>query len=190
MTDIPDNPYRSPKESDHRLDAETSPLRWRQVIAAAWVSLFFAAALLCLDVVVDGDYLFSILVCPIWLMASVVKNLIGRPGWRIALFRVAIPAVTLGIVLANTAMQWDIGDANGERVVKACEDFHVDNGQYPKTLDELVPRYLPSVPRAKYSLDGKFWYYNHGSGYTLCWVKIGFCRKVYSSETEQWRHLD
>ena len=66
-------------------EAPKLPLRWRQVIAASRTSLYGAAVLFCLDVVVDGSYLFSILVCPIWFLISAVKNLIGRPRRAIAL---------------------------------------------------------------------------------------------------------
>jgi hypothetical protein len=154
-------------------------------------SVLGAAVLLYFDVAIEGSYLFSILACPVWFLASVIKNLIVRPGWRLALFRIAIPALTLGIVLANTNFQWKMGDANGERVVKACEKFHAANGRYPKTLDELVPQYLPSVPRAKYCERGDFWYFNSdGQNPHLWWYKIGFCRKIYNFETKRWHHLD
>lgn len=37
----------------------------------------------------------------------------------------------------------------------ACERYRIDNGQWPETLDELVPKYLPQVPSDPYSRDGK-----------------------------------
>ena len=156
-----------------------------------WPSLLGAGILLLFDVVFEGSYLLSILACPVWFLMSVVKNVIVRPGWRLALSRVAIPVLTLGIVLANTALQWKIADANGEQVAKACEDFHAASGHYPKTLDELVPRYLPSAPRAKYCLRGEFLYVNlDGQDVLLGWHKIGFCRKIYDFQTKEWHHLD
>ena len=194
MTDIPDNPYRSPKESDHRLDAETSPLRWRQVIAASRTSLNGATVLFCFDVVLGGSYLFSVLVCPIWFLVSVVKSLIERPQWGVGLFRVATPAVTLGIVLASTAIQWTIAEGNAVQIINACEEFHAANGRYPKTLNELVPRYLKSIPRAKYCLiSGEFVYsFDKESGRCiLWWCKIlPFGTEVYSFADKRWRFID
>lgn len=137
-----------------------TPSGWWSVVAASRLSLLGAAVSLCLDVGMDGSYMFSILACPFWFLASVIKNLIERPGWRVALLRIAIPPLTLGIALGNTALQWKIAETNADRIIKACEQFHVANGRYPKTLDELVPQYLPSVPRAKYCLLGVFWYVN------------------------------
>ncbi|HEX3667313.1 MAG TPA: hypothetical protein VHU23_18975 [Rhizomicrobium sp.] len=36
-------------------------------------------------------------------------------------------------------------DAN--RVMMALEDWHRTKGAFPRTLDELVPRYLPALPK-------------------------------------------
>jgi hypothetical protein len=33
----------------------------------------------------------------------------------------------------------------GQRVVRGIEEFRKDTGQYPASLDELVPKYLPAV---------------------------------------------
>jgi hypothetical protein len=164
-------------------------------MATTWAGLLGVAALLCHDVVFQGSCLFSILVCPIWLLVSVVENFIGRPGWRIALFRVAIPAVTLGIVLANTAIQWTIAEQNAAHIIKACEEFHVANGRCPKTLDELVPQHLQSIPRAKYCLspmDSKFSSYSSSDGdqSILWWYKVPFGKEVYDFQSKQWRYID
>ena len=70
-----------------------------------------------------------------------------------------MPALTLALVLTNNAVQSRIAEANAAKIVKACEEFHAANGKYPKTLGELVPKYLSSVPHAKYCLVfGEFLY--------------------------------
>ena len=106
-----------------------------------------------------------------------------------------MPALTLGFAIANTSIQWTIAAVNGERVVKACEAFHADNGRYPKTLNELVPRYLPAVPHAKYCMDGDFQYYNSdgpldGPQPIIWWNKFGLLRRIYSFDTKEWDDLD
>jgi hypothetical protein len=90
---------------------------------------------------------------------SIGKNASRRPGWKLALLRIAIPALTLGLVLTNATVQSRITEANATKIITACNEFHTANGRYPTTLDELVPKYMPSVPRAKYCLDGKFLYF-------------------------------
>lgn len=144
------------------------------------------------DVGLDGSYLCSLFVCPIWIFVSVIRSLIKKPGWPLALLRIAIPVVTFGISDANMTLQWKIGNENGDRIVAACEEFHAAQGRYPKTLDDLVPQYLPSVPPAKYCLgwDGNFHYTNSDDRPFLWWSMIGFYTKNYSFELKRWGHTD
>jgi hypothetical protein len=121
-----------------------------------------------------------------------LKNTIQRPGWGLALLRIAIPALTLGLVLANDAVQYRIGKANAPRIIAACEQFHADNGEFPKTLDDLVPQYLPSIPRAKYCLTyGEFVYWNRDGRSSLMWYAIPpFGRNIYSFQERRWHYID
>jgi hypothetical protein len=155
------------------------------------VSVGGALILLAWDVALTGWFGMSFLACPIWFLFSVLKNLIQLPGWRLALLRTAIPPLVLGLVLANNAFQLKIGEANAPRVVAACEEFHTANGKFPKTLDELVPRYMPSVPRAKYCLIyGEFLYLNYGNPMLVWYVAPPFGRRVYFFEERHWSCLD
>lgn len=173
----------------------TVPKR-RFVLANNCWSLFGAGCLLFLDLV-SGDFAFSIIVCPIWFLVTVIRSYLAGTEWRLALARAAIPALTLGIALANTLIQWQIAEVNGERIVRACESFYSDNGRYPNTLNELVPRYLPSIPPAKYSMDGDFHYYNSrdsdssdGPAPMLWWNQLLFQHNIYSFDGRGWHVLD
>ena len=151
-----------------------------------------ALVLLGWDVAFSGSFVMSFCVCPIWFLVSILKNAIQRPGWRLALLRIAVPALTLGLVLANDAAQFWIAKANAARVVTACEEFHVANGRYPQSLDELVPRHMPSVPRAKYCLGfGEFRYWYMDGEPMLLWYAVPpFGRKVYDFENRRWNYID
>jgi hypothetical protein len=152
-----------------------------------------AVVLLAFDVGMSGSFLMSLIFCPIWFLVSVLKNAIQRPGWRLALLRIAIPALTLTLARANEAIQFRIGEANAPRIIAACEEFHAANGRFPKTLDELVPRYLPSIPPAKYCLDyGQFQYWNNSEDQPmLVWCVVPpFGRKIYTFEDRRWGYID
>ena len=151
-----------------------------------------AFVLLAWDGALTGWVGMSFLVCPIWFLVSILKNAIRRPGWRLALLRIAVPPLTLGLVLANNSVQYRIGKENSARVVTACEAFHVANGRYPLSLEELVPRYFPSVPRAKHCMVfGEFWYWNKDGSTKLVWyVAPPYGRKIYSFEERRWSYLD
>ena len=155
-------------------------------------SIIGAFILLFWDMALSGSYVMSILVCPIWFLVSILKNAIQRPGWRVAIIRIAIPPLTLGLVLVNSSFQLTIAEANAPRIIAACEKFHSDNGRYPKTLDELVPRYLSYIPRAKYCFDyGEFRYWNHEEEPMLEWCVVPpFGRKIYTFNDRRWGYID
>jgi hypothetical protein len=119
------------------------------------------------------------------------KNLPQRTGWRLALLRTAIPALTLGLAWANEAVQYRIGNENALRIIAACEGFHAANGRFPKTLGELVPRHLASIPRAKYCIVwGEFVYFNYGKPMLVWCVVPPYGRKIYDFEDRRWSYLD
>ncbi len=190
-----DNPNRSPDGAENEDSESISPASriWhrpgiRGSIAGACVLLFW-------DAVLSGSFLTSYLTCPIWFLVSVVKNAIQGTGWRLVLLRISIPALTLGLVFGNNALQWKIAEANAERIIKACEAFHAANGKYPSKLEELVPRYLKSVPRAKYCYGlgfGEFRYPNDdGVHAMLMWYKIPpYGRKIYTFQDRRWGYVD
>jgi hypothetical protein len=162
-----------------------------KVITAIKGSLLLAAGILFWDVGNEGFYTFSLLICPLWFLISLVKNVIWRPGWGIAIFRIAMPVLALVIAVNNAHLQWKISDANAQRVIKACDEFRVANGRYPKKLDELVPKYFPSIPPAKYCcLFGHFNYWNYDGRCTLWWTRYGFYRRFYDLNEKRWSNLD
>lgn len=152
-----------------------------------------AAILLAWDGVIAATCMFAWIVCPIWFLYSLLKNAIERPGWGLALVRIGIPAITFGLLWANNKFQLSVAEANAQRVVAACEEYHAANGSFPKKLDELVPQYLSSVPRAKYCLGppSVFFYNSHSGSTILFWQVVPpHLRKIYRFETRSWSYLD
>lgn len=171
------------------MDSTTAPRH--SLFAANLPALFGAGFVLLFDVAFDGSYLLSIVVCPVWLLVSLVRSAVNRQPSQVVLFRAAIPVLTLAIALVNTFVQWNIAKKNGEQVVSACESFQAANGRYPKTLEELVPQYLPSIPLAKYCASGQFRYHNsEDHPPILWWSKFGFLHRIYSFDRKQWNELD
>lgn len=165
--------------------------RWWNVLAQSPGSVFLAVGILLFDVGCDGFYMCSIAICPFWFLISTVKNIIWRLGWGIAAFRILMPVLTLGIAICNGNLQWKISDANAQRVIKACDEFHVANARYPKTLNELIPTYLSVVPPAKYCLGGNFWYCSEDAHDALLWwSRYGFYRRMYNFGSRRWSNID
>ena len=184
--------FRNRKPKPVRMSTERLPNALRRPHRGIRASIGTALLLLAWDAALWGSFLLSFMVCPIWFLASVLKNAIERPGWRLAILRISVPPLTLALALANNAVQLRIAEANAPRIVVACERFHAANGRFPKTLGELVPRFMPSVPRAKYCLAGEFLYMNwEGHAPLLIWYSIPvFGKNVYDFEKRRWRYID
>ena len=105
--------------------------------------------------------------------------------------RVLIPVVTGLFVVVNYSVQRTIAMGNAECLIQACERYREDNGAYPERLGELLPRYLNSVPRAKYCCSrSEFWYFRAPRP-LLVWYEVPpFGRRVYNFETGNWRYMD
>lgn len=168
-------------------------------------SLIGAAVMLGLDGVLNGSFLLSIFICPIWFFVALFKAIGDWKGWPISVARIIIPPVTLALVLGNTWLQSQVAQAHAQQIIEASTRYQAMNGVYPKTLDELVPKYLDSVPRAKYALSGEFFYWvcpnrfplacarigAKDGQHMLMWVKVPpFGRPVYNLEQARWGYLD
>lgn len=155
-------------------------------------TLICAGVLLGVEVVVYGSFLFSIFVGPIWLLVALAKAIFRRGDWRVSVTRVVIPVITLGLIFGNASLQSRMARVKAERIIDACTQYRTVNGVYPKTMEALVPKYLDSIPRAKYALVlGEFSYSESDGQHSLMWVSTPpFGRPYYNFEQARWGYLD
>jgi hypothetical protein len=154
-------------------------------------TLFCSSVVVFLDVVLDGSYLFAAMVCPICFLVGVVRAIARGSSWGVAAARVLIPVATLLLVLANNSLQGRIAKANSAILIQACERYREANGNYPERLGDLVPRYLSSIPRAKYCLHNSDFQYISSPPPLLFWWEVPpFGRRVYRFETRDWNYVD
>jgi hypothetical protein len=166
--------------------------RFRDSLAGVRGSLVCALVIVLLDVVNDGGFMFAAVVCPIWVVVGMIRTLAPHPSLGVAAARILIPVVTGLLVVANYSMQGRIAMANAARVIQACERYRGATGAYPERLSDLVPRYLSSVPRAKYCCSrGEFVYDVYPQLHTLFWFDSPpFGTRVYNFETGRWHHIE
>lgn len=164
--------------------------RSRDSLTAIGGTLICSLVVVFLDVVVDGSYIFSLLICPILFLTAVFRAMLRRPRLSVAAARVLIPVVTGLLIVVNYSAQRTTAMGNAARLIQACERYREANGAYPERLSELVPRYLTSVPRAKYCCSfGEFGY--SGSSHILYWWELPpFGRRVYNFQTREWHYVD
>lgn len=126
--------------------------------------------------VAGGSFLFSICACAFWLFFVLLVAIINVAGkvvqWRVLLIFAAIPLVIFLLVFGNALLQNWVARTNAKEIAQASEKYRAKNGVYPSTLEDLVPGYLHSVPRAGYFLRGKFEYDDSWGTHTLSWTTI------------------
>jgi hypothetical protein len=102
--------------------------------------------------------------------------------------------LVLGLAAYSTArFHAATAETHAVRVIEACRAFEARHGMLPSRLEDLVPEFLPAVPRAKYTLAwGEFTYSAFsGSRHTLMYVTLPpFGHRVYHFEEAQWSQSD
>lgn len=126
---------------------------------------------------------------------DIVRGLFGRDGGRIrrGFARMGTFAVMTAAVIGTIVANNRLARGRAEQVIAAMKVYRVKHGACPARLEDLVPDYLPAVPRAKYTLSfNRFEYYpSNGECGSLMYTAIPpFGRPVYNLKAERWGYLD
>jgi hypothetical protein len=170
------------------LSAPATPITLKQLVSDIPGSLTLALVLVFFDAVLSGGCLFSYIVCPVWFLVALVRAGFGSANRSVATARVLAPIITGVLVFGNFIIQSNFARGNAKRIVQACERYREDNGAYPEKLGNLVPRYLNSIPVAKYCLGANdFWYSNFEQTTTLMWMNAPpYGREYYNFQQRDW----
>jgi len=122
-----------------------------------------------------------------WSLIRGQRTLAGSRAARAALY-LLLGAAAVGVMRfhAHTAR------VNADRVIEACRSYERAHGKLPERLQDLVPAFLPAVPRAKYTgMYGEFTYSSSATRHTLLYVALPpFGRRLYHFEENRWGQLD
>ena len=161
-------------------------------------NLLVAAGFYTFDVLVVGQVGFLVLASLVGIIIAVVrtaKSSAERRGRRAMLHAAAIVVlITLATVgIASVHLQARLAQSRGERIVLAVKEYRGREGHYPTSLDALVPAYLPSIPRARYTLAfGEYHYFvtSNGEATLGFTTNAPFGRMYYSFARNEWGSLD
>jgi hypothetical protein len=118
------------------------------------------------------------------------------------LMSLAIYAVAALLVIALVRVDQEGARQRAHGVIEACEDYRKAKGVYPMVLDNLVPGYLATVPKARrlgWAGDRDFHYYESGQNsavsqtnrHLLVYVRVApFGKSYYVFEEARWGSLD
>jgi len=102
-------------------------------------------------------------------------------------FRVAATYLLLSVATLSL-ISWNarLAQRRASPVIAAVNRYHSEHGQYPTTLDQLVPTYLPSIPRAGFTqISRDFRYYDERPQLYFAGMWHGVF--AYDFPTESWR---
>ena len=157
------------------------------------------AVLFVADLGFAGQGLFSVLIAVVGLglltLAALWAAVRGRPAALIE-SRAMRAGMYLVLGIATVAaMQFHQATAQNHaaHVIDACRAYQTRHGMLPDRLEQLVPEFLPAVPRAKYTMQwGEFTYWtSENKSHTLMYVALPpFGRRLYHFEQARWSQLD
>ena len=95
------------------------------------------------------------------------------------------------VVIVMVNVNEYIAPLHADQIIVAIESYRAATGVYPKELDDLVPKFIDYVPRAQYTLGGRFWYMHGGTAEPpLFWYNPhGMDHRTYYFETKDWGYL-
>jgi hypothetical protein len=156
------------------------------------------AGIFLVDLGYSGQGLSSLLVAFVGLVLLTVGALWAffrgaRPLARSRGLRASAYLILGAATVATTQFHLATAQHHAATVIEACQAYKTRHGMLPSTLQQLVPEFLPAVPRAKYTLAWSNFTYSAPSdtSHTLMYVALPpFGRRVYHFEQAQWTQFD
>lgn len=185
--------YTLPRDSHdlHKLLGEFSALRGTIIIATG---VYFCDAFVlnqgALALVLFVVVLFYFAPATMWALRT------DRRLASLRFYKAAIYVMAATAILFTNALQNRMADAKAVKLGNACLAYRAKYHHYPTDLGDLVPEFISSVPPAKYTLTGRFFY--DGNPLTdndrepmLYYVAMPpFGRRFYHMESRSWGYLD
>lgn len=165
-------------------------------------TLLRAAALFGFDGLIGGQGFMCIFVLVLGVPVLLIRAALARKDAPLLKRRLASVGIYAGAALAAIGVvRLDQAGAEkrAEQVIAACEEFKKAEGDYPKTLAELTPKFLPAIPHARHvGMAKEFMYFVLGTNdfrgeaiHTLTYVVTPpFGRSTYNFEAKRWGFLD
>jgi hypothetical protein len=107
---------------------------------------------------------------------------------RVVLLAMTVTSMACGSIdeLPGEGAKAEEGYQLSEPIIAALESYHAPNGEYPDSLDALVPDYLTAIPSGE-QID-ELWYVRTDTSYTLSFSYTGPGMNAcnYTPEAGEW----
>jgi hypothetical protein len=121
-------------------------------------------------------------------LVGATTAIVSGQGFTTLRRKVQVATVFLFVVFATfgwlTLSIW-FAKQNATPLIAACKRFRSDNGRYPSDLKELIPKVLPSLPRARFTLAARQFVYDSDRP-ELCFAAMFHGVFCYDFRSENW----
>jgi len=181
-------------EATEEQSPNASPSPYGPLVATAVIG----AILYTVDALILGQGGLIVLATMCGMLVGLVRigTALGRRSARDAGIAAMTLVLWIGFAVGTFASvygQTHLAKSRAERVIAACEAYRTANGGYPENLQQLVPAYLPEIPRARIALTfDRFDYIRmvgreHGTQTMLMYTTVPpFGHASYTFETKRW----
>jgi len=157
-------------------------------------TIIIAVCLYAFDGLVVGEGFIGVFVFLVAFLAGGIRILVAarrkdRTLVRFHAARIGVYLLMAVAIVGTIYVNNRIARHRAERVIAACRQYETQYHRLPDRLQELVPKFLPSVPRAKYTLlFGDFTYFlSFEKKHHLYYVAFPpLTRVIYSFESGRW----
>jgi len=157
-------------------------------------SILTAIALFVVDsfVMNQGIAVIALFVILFWLLPKSAILKYKKQSPKTSLIKAGIYGLMALAIFSTIYANNKIAKHRANNLINVIEHYHQSTGQYPQTLNELVPAYLPKVPRAKFTLVfGDFYYHNYKGDASLMYIALTpLGRPRYDFSSKAWGNID
>ena len=133
-----------------------------------------------------------ILIIVFWWLPKSALIKYKKKSPKIPLTKAGVYGLMAIMVLSANFLNNKIAKNRANDLILVVEQYHKSMGKYPEKLTDLVPRYIPRIPSAKYTLGfNEFWYISLNDSVSLFYVDLPpFGRPTYSFNRKAWGYID
>ena len=152
----------------------------------------FAALLFAIDGICLGQFGFAALLFGWTVLVRIPMIALAWKDKPLRVFRIRKVALYLLAVVGIMALfmfNRQVGTQRADDLVKAVEAYSAKHGQFPQSLEQVVPDFMSSIPLARYTLGSNDFSYRTGPDgkHVLSWTDMPpLARRSYTFEEKRW----
>ena len=114
----------------------------------------------------------------------------NKPKLRYVSNKILVYLVLFGVTFGFYAYDLSLASQRSELVIAAVDRYYEERGRYPGALQELVPAYLPEIPKPKIT-PSMFYYVQAPDNPHLMYTGLSpFERHSWSFINKEWYYID